>query len=243
MSQTAAASEPFRMIEKLRAPPCTMCNVAKPKVCDACQSSAYCSAACQGADWPTHKLLCHTYKGFLECRPSPAQKQFHRAGILFPVDQETPKLVWVKITNKARAVQEPIHVLAIHADCKLDLTTLFGGKQKAKDIRIEDNLRHRFPLKCTLVVSRPQDYKDQPVNKCIQKIVGGDEYWKSPIVVTRQFDFGKEKDDKPPPLPGQFVLRTAKGIDVEDMTLADLRHAVDLFTMVPNTQLAEELSG
>lgn len=71
-------------------PHCSMCNRAATKLCARCSSSRYCSQECQKADWPTHKLLCESFKDFA----TPPKGYFKRA-ILFPADSENPKFIWV----------------------------------------------------------------------------------------------------------------------------------------------------
>ncbi|KAL1639781.1 hypothetical protein SLS58_007523 [Diplodia intermedia] len=71
---------------------CTVCNKANARLCSRCKSACYCSATCQRADWPTHKLLCAAFSTFdVSSRPTDE----HLRAILFPVDGEKPKFIWL----------------------------------------------------------------------------------------------------------------------------------------------------
>ncbi|KAK8210657.1 hypothetical protein IWZ01DRAFT_287130 [Phyllosticta capitalensis] len=71
---------------------CAMCGKEEARHCTRCKSIAYCSTACQKADWVTHKLLCRPFSEFdVLTRPSP---QHYRA-IFFPEEEQKPKLIWL----------------------------------------------------------------------------------------------------------------------------------------------------
>ncbi|KAK6520767.1 hypothetical protein TWF506_001013 [Arthrobotrys conoides] len=69
---------------------CVICNKHPANTCKQCQSIWYCSKTCQKSDWPSHKLLCKPFTN-QEPRPSPD----HKRAILFPADEEKPRLIWV----------------------------------------------------------------------------------------------------------------------------------------------------
>ncbi|KAK7534906.1 uncharacterized protein J3D65DRAFT_669037 [Phyllosticta citribraziliensis] len=73
--------------------PCTMCDKPDSRQCARCHSTQYCSKNCQQADWASHKLLCRPLSEFLEKSKRPSKNHF--SAILFPDDQEKPKLVWI----------------------------------------------------------------------------------------------------------------------------------------------------
>lgn len=70
---------------------CGSCKRAANLVCDDCNNMAYCSLKCKLTDWPIHKVLCSSFKGFQD-RPG---SNFYR-GIHFPVDGGGPHFVWLE---------------------------------------------------------------------------------------------------------------------------------------------------
>lgn len=75
--------------------PCVMCNKGPAKRCGRCRSVFYCSQACQKSDYASHKLLCKAYSE-QHSRPSPN----HKRAIFFPPDQDKPRMIWMKVTNR-----------------------------------------------------------------------------------------------------------------------------------------------
>lgn len=71
---------------------CTACNKLNARFCSRCKSIRYCSAECQRADWPTHKLLCAAFSNFDASRRPSAD---HFRAIFFPVDSEKPEIIWL----------------------------------------------------------------------------------------------------------------------------------------------------
>lgn len=71
---------------------CTICNKPNSLHCARCKSTRYCSKACQKVDWHTHKLLCPTFSDF-DASNRATDEQFR--AILFPVDEEKPKFIWL----------------------------------------------------------------------------------------------------------------------------------------------------
>lgn len=70
---------------------CIICDAPEAKVCIRCRSAAYCSTKCQKEDWPLHKRLCKAMPTMPATRPTPDSK----LAILFEVDSQSPKLIWV----------------------------------------------------------------------------------------------------------------------------------------------------
>jgi hypothetical protein len=68
---------------------CPRCTVAGTKICGGCRNIKYCSAECQQADWPTHKVLCSTFKDFTQ-RPSPNKRRI----IAFLPGETKPRFIW-----------------------------------------------------------------------------------------------------------------------------------------------------
>ena len=75
---------------------CIVCTKEDASLCKQCESAAYCSKDCQKADWPSHKLLCKSFKDFSdEKRPSPG----HVRVLSFREDGEAPELRWLETDN------------------------------------------------------------------------------------------------------------------------------------------------
>ncbi len=76
---------------------CLECKKEGTLRCGECQSSFYCSKACQKANWPLHKILCKTFKHFQD-RPAAdgADCKYMRA-IYFHPDEEVPRWIWLLV--------------------------------------------------------------------------------------------------------------------------------------------------
>jgi hypothetical protein len=73
--------------------------------------------------------------------------------------------------------------------------------------------------------------------KLTQVVVG--EFWKGPIVVVRRMCYGDGTDgesDDVLPGNGTTIIKEGAMNEVEGVTLADLRHAVDLFLNLPGIE-------
>ncbi|KAI6081698.1 hypothetical protein F4821DRAFT_248645 [Hypoxylon rubiginosum] len=72
---------------------CSLCGAPSAfGSCKQCKCAYYCSPLCQILDWQIHGLLCAAFSKFKhKKRPS---KNHYRA-ILFPADQEEPRLIWL----------------------------------------------------------------------------------------------------------------------------------------------------
>ena len=69
---------------------CLSCNKLGINRCSGCSNARYCSAECQRNDWKQHKSVCAAFSTLTE-RPSPN----HIRAILFPVDEDKPRFVWI----------------------------------------------------------------------------------------------------------------------------------------------------
>ncbi|KAE9378637.1 hypothetical protein N431DRAFT_396424 [Stipitochalara longipes BDJ] len=214
-----------------------MCNAENPQLCAACGSSAYCSKKCQKEDWVLHKELCKGYRLFHVLRPD----KNHRIAILFPVDSQSPRLVWVKI--EAKAEQKEVaggsnanyRIIEMSLLADVILVPLLGEEgRKTTKIISEFNIAHGFHLIHQIEIIRCENHKTENVNKSISVATKGKpgKYLEGPAVVTRRLYLEDAKDDKKP-AEGTTEIRLARGEQYEDMTLADLRHAVDLFLAFP----------
>ncbi|KAH8161874.1 hypothetical protein CIB48_g6363 [Xylaria polymorpha] len=71
---------------------CINCDKQTTLVCNRCKSACYCSLECQQTDLPIHGLLCSDFANFeVTARPTGD----HIQAILFPEDQEKPKIIWL----------------------------------------------------------------------------------------------------------------------------------------------------
>jgi hypothetical protein len=122
-------------------------------------------------------------------------------------------------------------IIEMHLLADVQIGTLLGeeGRETSK-ITSEYNIARGFHLVHRIEVIRCADHDKQSVNKSIFNVTKGKvgEYWKGPIVVTRRLYLEGAKDGKQP-AEGTTEIRFGRGMQYEDMALADLRHAVDLF--------------
>jgi hypothetical protein len=90
-------TNPLRTADRVpeHANPCAFCTDAASKVCNGCKNFRYCSASCQTADWPTHKLVCKKFKDFAE--PPTSE---HVRIILLPENAPRPHSVWVRLKHR-----------------------------------------------------------------------------------------------------------------------------------------------
>jgi hypothetical protein len=182
-----------------------MCPGTTTNLCGTCKSAAYCTKACQKADWPVHKLLCTSFATFTTA-PSPT----HRLGILFPETSFTPRLIWVDC---------PL----MHTDDDLpweSATCPELGFNPARAVNICANaLRKRWRKDKLGVYYNDDCYVDQSggLNLCVPAVTRGKSLhpWGGSLLVMRLP--GLEVD------PGKFV----------DVQMVDLRDAVDMFTTYP----------
>ncbi|KAI1739861.1 hypothetical protein F4680DRAFT_466018 [Xylaria scruposa] len=78
---------------------CIVCGRATALVCNVCVRTCYCSQECQKIDFPIHGLLC---SDFVEHELTQRPNRNHIRAILFPVDQERPKTIWLPCNTDAR---------------------------------------------------------------------------------------------------------------------------------------------
>jgi len=181
-------------------PRCTICDGPNGRPCVVCASTAYCSPICQETDEPVHKVLCETFK-----RMPPRPTSSHTLSIFFPVNEENPKLIWINILVTSAATSTE------HGS--VDFNSLLGSDLVLGITYRPANLFRHFALDCTLAVFHRDAFvfdgsKD---NQSIRSLTGGLMYreWKGPIAVMR--------------------LRGRDPKQYSDVTLGDLRHAVDYF--------------
>lgn len=150
-----------------------MCNAEKPQFCVVCRA-AYCSRACQQEDWPLHKLKCKGFKLFPILRPD----VHHKIGILFPVDAEVPKLIWIPTTRELESMEEQRSVTAMHFKTVKHIAPILGGEEET--LILEHNIMREVPLAHQLTINSRLGHEELPVNKCILKLTQGKsgEFWR-----------------------------------------------------------------
>lgn len=185
---------------------CTVCNKSNGRLCGRCKSARYCSTACQKVDWPTHRLLCATFSNF-DASSRPTDE--HLRAILFPVDEEKPKVIWLHCKwrdyGEDGRFQSPNNKPLLGCDAFL------------RDISIQYNPVLRRNLSDTIYVS----YRDtflidgSKPNKSIVAITAtkpGQYYaWRGPIMAYGMKGVGSEQ------------------IDCRDLDMNDFRHVTDYF--------------
>jgi hypothetical protein len=82
---------------------CIICSTLTTNQCSRCKSVRYCSKACQETDHPLHKLLCKKFVTFETRPPNPIHSDdgfwveaAYKLGLFFPKDSKFPRLIWLK---------------------------------------------------------------------------------------------------------------------------------------------------
>lgn len=88
-----ASQSPSSQAEEVKES-CLMCNKSPARRCGRCRSVFYCSKECQKEDFCNHKHLCRAYSE-QHSRPSP----HHRRAIFFPADEDKPRIIWMEILH------------------------------------------------------------------------------------------------------------------------------------------------
>lgn len=153
-------------MESIGSTNCPCCKEDGKLTCTGCKNIKYCSVECQQCDWPTHKLLCKTFKAYQE-RPSEEMRRI----IVFPPDDTKPKFEW-------RPVQYGFQSQTV--DCEEFMKISFP--------RSNEVLYHPFtmsPLGYMLQVNYDDDFmrKYSEENKSIIYATGGKRglVWSGPV--------------------------------------------------------------
>jgi MYND finger len=183
---------------------CVYCGNQMSKLDTRCGSVYYCSSECQKADWPTHKLLC---KAFAEQTEAQRPSQYHRRAILFPPDQISPKMIWVRCDTADSSIP-------------IDVSTILGvdiSKVSRQHIQKSPRLDRRTltnTLEIIYLEYEMLNASNRP-NKSIDRVLGNrlfrPQEWRGPVIVLRK-----------------------RGLDLipkiyDDISLAEFRHAIDHF--------------
>jgi hypothetical protein len=83
---------------------CIICSTLTTNRCSGCKSVRYCSKACEETDHPLHKLLCKKFVTFLATpppNPIPSNEDSwieaaYKLALFFPKDAKFPQLIWLK---------------------------------------------------------------------------------------------------------------------------------------------------
>ncbi|KAK3699732.1 hypothetical protein LTR37_016337 [Vermiconidia calcicola] len=148
-------------------PGCPCCTEDGRLTCAGCKNIKYCSAECQQADWPSHKLLCKTFKDFQE-RPGP---NMCRVIALLP-DETKPRFMW----------------------CPVKYGEGFGGIESYEVMQTREvttseifyNTFTRKPGRCAPILAYDDEYlrKYRTPNKSVDKATSTRQghLWKGPLL-------------------------------------------------------------
>jgi hypothetical protein len=195
---------------------CTICNAPKAKSCASCHSAAYCSPECQQTDWPLHKTVCKALKSV-----PPRPDASHKLAILFPVDSKVPELIWVFCEPRKDDEEEggyPYEYPHIREHLGDD-KAFPEHKPVTRNVYRGFNLDHTIDITC-----RDAFLIDgSKINQCIVETTRGavSHSWSGPIVVMRQPSLAYDP---------RFY---------SDITLADLRTAIDYFIAYGNESVVD----
>ncbi|KAK5138599.1 hypothetical protein LTR08_000187 [Meristemomyces frigidus] len=128
-----------------------MCTEPGTLKCAGCKDVLYCSAECQQADWPTHKLLCKTFNNFQQ-RPAANMRRI----IYFPVNGTKPEFMWrpLKPDDRSREFE----------DGRFDRVDMDEHMNKCvfkKSFTIQINAMNDKPLDYTMVLYYDDDFMDK----------------------------------------------------------------------------------
>jgi hypothetical protein len=170
---------------------------------------------------------------------------------MLPADQSKPRLVWVKRGTKIEnetICENPLTTVTKAKSTSLvrPLLRLTDQDPEAFALNTDHDLAGKFQLPYKLQAASRNLNTEKSSNQCIEKLVGvmPASFWKGPVILTRFFNLGgfsDEEDGKlggPPPadMMGSLIIM-GESQEVEDMTLADLSHAMGLLEAAPMAQL------
>lgn len=153
---------------------CSICSKLTVLGCKSCNSSTYCSPECQNVDWPVHMILCRQFRDVEE----PPEGCFRR-GILFPVDQENPRFVWVPYTVRYEGDREnqDLDLAEFLADLSGVTTSLTFDNNEVRSRRLGHTIELIQPF-----------LGGSAVNRCISNVTQGNNRsdWHGPVVLVKR---------------------------------------------------------
>jgi hypothetical protein len=200
---------------------CAVCRSPNAKSCGTCKAIYYCSKDCQALDWyESHKLVCNEYSKFIVNNPRPIETAdiLYKLGILFPVDEKKPKLIWIKLyVHREQDTEKAAQGKTDYTWHEMDTTVMGKSFSIYADPAFTgfNGRGRRYRLaKCLQIWHRINFHgEESQVSQCVRHVL---KYLHVPMMFWRG------------PL---LALRTAENKLVsfsryEDATLADLRYAV-----------------
>lgn len=199
---------------------CTVCGRSTDNKCAKCKSAHYCSANCQKKDWPLHKLLCGSYVEFLKTRPTSTTKGQEsvtaKVALLFPVDSTNPKLVWVIARQSIGEDGHPRdpcvrnHLINHYMD-RPDAMQFIQNDHHLQLFVGENSIREGHSNKCLRHLNSGWRSRDPCVNVIAEGYCGNAVVCVMKLTENDESCFGEDTS-------------------YEDITLADLRYALNQFT-------------
>lgn len=205
-----------------------MCNTTSAIQCVKCRSTYYCSKDCEKSDFSSHSLLCEQFTTQPE-RPSPE----HKRAIYFPVERDTPCLIWVSCTRQ-RDEEDGIIWTKINPYPFLGIDEPIKGTMRIEHNPVRDrNLGSGF--------SAFSPYKE---GYCVA-LIHRDAYLIDGSMPNRSI-LASVRLSCMSPIPHKFLgpmfaLRAVHHEDYADITLADFRHLMDYLISYRNTHIRESI--
>jgi hypothetical protein len=134
---------------------CPRCTDAATKICGSCKAISYCSPECQQADWPSHKLLCKSFREFNQPPPSPDMVRI----VVFLPEERKPRFMWVHTSGPILKDRDAIghHGNSINY-CRATRTNAWTGEDLGYHvlIRYDDNFHGNYEERNRAVVTSTQ---------------------------------------------------------------------------------------
>ncbi|KAI0441739.1 hypothetical protein F4803DRAFT_521955 [Xylaria telfairii] len=186
---------------------CLICKKANSLRCSRCKSVSYCSKQCQRGDYPVHKLLCTSFQSF-DTTTRPTKE--HVRAILFPVDNNRPKLIW-------------LHCEWVEPEDKFDKR---WQRPNAKPFLNNDN-GYSVPIQYNPVLAR-RLYNTVSVSFRDTSLVDGSQHNGSIAAIVNTMP-GSHHDWRGPIIAYGQVGPRLDPYECRDINMIDFRHVADYF--------------